>query len=74
MLKPRQVTAALPDVTARKAGDWLRGDRSPSVIDLARILQAFPELDARAFVVELGRRREERVRLEAIVKAQRGSK
>lgn len=72
MLKPRNITAALPDVTPRKAGDWLRGDRSPSVIDLGRILQAFPDLDAREFVMELGRRREERMRLEAIVKAQRG--
>ena len=71
MLKPRQVTAALPDVTPRKAGDWLRGDRSPSVIDLARILQAFPDLDARAFVVELGKRRQERLALEAAVKANR---
>ena len=57
MLKPRQIAAALPDVSPRKAGDWLRGYRSPSVIDLARILEAFPELDARAFVVELGKRR-----------------
>ena len=71
MLKPRNITAALPDVTPRKAGDWLRGDRSPGVIDLGRILQAFPGLDAREFVMELGRRREERMRLEAIVKAQR---
>ena len=53
MLKPRQIAEALPDVTARKAGDWLRGDRSPSVVALARILEAFPDLDARAFVVEL---------------------
>jgi len=57
MLKPRQIAEALPDVTARKAGDWLRGNRSPSVIDLARILVAFPDLDARAFVVGLGKRR-----------------
>jgi len=57
MLKPRQIAEALPDVTARKAGDWLRGDRSPSVVDLARILEAFPDIDARAFVVELAIRR-----------------
>jgi hypothetical protein len=60
MLKPRQIAEALPDVTARKAGDWLRGDRSPSVVDLARILEAFPDLDARAFVVELAIRRSRR--------------
>ena len=60
MLKPRQISAALPDVSARKAGDWLRGDRSPSVVDLARILEAFPDVDARCFVAELARRRAER--------------
>ena len=58
MLKPRQIAEALPDVTARKAGDWLRGYRSPSVVDLARILKAFPDLDARAFVVGLAFMRE----------------
>ena len=57
MLKPRDIAAALPDVSARKAGDWLRGDRSPSVVDLARILEAFPDIDARALVVELAIRR-----------------
>ena len=56
MLKPRQIAAALPDVTARKAGDWLRGTRSPSVVDLARILEAFPDLDARVFLAELAAR------------------
>lgn len=58
MLKPRQIAAVLPDVTARKAGDWLRGERSPSVVDLARILKAFPQLDARAFVLALALRRD----------------
>jgi len=58
MLKPRQIAEALPDVTARKAGDWLCGDRSPSVVDLARILEAFPDLDARAFVARLAFMRE----------------
>tara|TARA_R110002110_G_scaffold208496_3_gene420829 strand:+ start:222 stop:488 length:267 start_codon:yes stop_codon:yes gene_type:complete len=57
MPKPRQISAALPDVTARKAGDWLRGDRSPSVVDLARILEAFPDIDAREFIVALAIRR-----------------
>ena len=57
MLKPRQIAAALPDVSARKAGDWLRGDRSPSVQDLGRILDAFPDLDARWFIGELAKRR-----------------
>ena len=60
MPKPRQIAEALPDVTARKAGDWLRGDRSPSVEDLARILEEFPHIDARWFVMELARRRGER--------------
>jgi hypothetical protein len=60
MLKPRQIAAALPDVTARKAGDWLRGDRSPSIQDLARILEAFPEIDARWFIGELARRHTEK--------------
>tara|TARA_R110000824_G_scaffold66948_3_gene173551 strand:+ start:260 stop:469 length:210 start_codon:yes stop_codon:yes gene_type:complete len=58
MLKPRQIAEALPDVTARKAGDWLRGDRSPSVVDLARILEAFPDIDVRAFVLALALRRD----------------
>ena len=57
MLKPRQIAEALPDVTPRKAGDWLRGDRSPSIIDLGRILEAFPDLDAREFVREVAIRR-----------------
>lgn len=44
MLKPRQIAAALPDVTPRRAGDWLRGDRLPSLRDFARILDAFPDV------------------------------
>ena len=60
MPKPREIAEALPDITARKAGDWLRGERSPSVSDIARILEAFPHLDGRWFVAELSRRRDER--------------
>lgn len=59
MPKPRHIAAALPDVTARRAGDWLRGTRSPPIEALARIVEAFPALDARWFVCELARRRRE---------------
>ena len=53
--RPRDVAAAL-DVNPRIAKSWLLGDRSPSVVTLARILAAFPALDARWLVGELADR------------------
>jgi hypothetical protein len=44
-------------IPARRSGRWLRGEASPDVENLAKILQAFPLLDGRAFVLELARRR-----------------
>ena len=56
-LKPRHIASALDGVTPRRAGDWLRGERSPDVTELARILRAFPDLDARELVTTIADRR-----------------
>lgn len=56
-LKPRHIARALPSISARRAGDWLRGERSPDVNELARILRAFPDLDARELVTTIADRR-----------------
>lgn len=53
--KPAEVCAALPDLQPRSVGAWLRGERSPDVEVLARILDAFPHLDGRWLVGELAR-------------------
>lgn len=57
MPRPREVSERLGDVSARTAGDWLRGDREPSATAIDRMLRAFPHLDGRWFVAELARRR-----------------
>ena len=55
--RPAEVCAALPDLQPRSVGAWLRGERSPDVEVLSRILEAFPHLDGRWFVAELASRR-----------------
>lgn len=51
-LRPRHI-AERTSLTARRAGDYLRGERTPPLEALGEILAAFPELDARQFVREL---------------------
>lgn len=59
-LKPRHIARALPSISARRAGDWLRGERSPDVTELARLIGAFPEIDAAQLVAMFARRRADR--------------
>ncbi len=57
MLKSRQLATALAEVSSRQADEWLSGDRSISLVELGRVLEAFPDIDARALVMELAIRR-----------------
>ena len=50
--RPREI-AALTSISVARAGDYLRGDRMPPASAVLEILQAFPLLDARGFLIEI---------------------
>ena len=57
MLTSQQLATALAEVSLRQAEEWLSGDRPIGVVELGRVLEAFPDVDARALVMELAIRR-----------------
>jgi hypothetical protein len=50
-IRPRHIEAATCGaISARRAGDYLRGERAITLTALAEILHAMPMIDAREFV------------------------
>ena len=55
MDKPAQIAARI-GVTPRRVSNWVSGQRSPNVAEVAALRAALPEVDARAFIAELAAR------------------
>jgi transcriptional regulator with XRE-family HTH domain len=43
-------------VTARRVSNWLTGERSPNVAQLAELLRVLPDVDARGLITDLAAR------------------
>ena len=57
MFKPSEVAERMRiKVTPRRVSNWLTGERSPNVAQLAEMLKALPDVDARSLVADLAAR------------------
>ena len=57
MIKPSEVAASMRiKVTPRRVSNWLTGERSPNVAQLAELLRVLPDLDARGLIADLAAR------------------
>jgi len=56
-IKPSEVAASMRiKVTARRVSNWLTGERSPNVEQLAELLRVLPDVDARGLITDLAAR------------------
>lgn len=56
-LKPAQIADRMRiAVTPRRLSNWLTGLRSPNVVEMASLLEALPDEDARALIDDMAAR------------------
>jgi len=56
-IKPSDISERMRSkVTPRRVSNWLTGERSPNVEQLAELLSVLPDVDARTLITELAAR------------------
>ena len=56
-IKPAEVASNMRiKVTPRRVSNWLTGERSPNVEQLAELLRVLPDVDARGLITDLAAR------------------